>query len=70
MYPLIAAATAHEHQDDLLREAEDGRLARTVQHDHGWRIRLGRALSRLDGTLSRLGTRLACDASACTSTAI
>jgi hypothetical protein len=60
MYPLIEAATAHEHRDDLLREAARERRAASARQHHRrgpWRVRLGR-------TLVQLGTRLACDAPA------
>jgi hypothetical protein len=57
MYPLIEAATAREHQDDLIREAAQARLGASVdQRDRrGWRVRLGHRLIRL-------GTRLSCGA--------
>jgi hypothetical protein len=57
MYPLIEAATAHEHQEDLRREAAHDRLVVAVHRGTGWRVRLGLRLVRI-------GTRLACDATA------
>jgi hypothetical protein len=52
MYPLIEAAIAHEHQEDLLREAAHGRFVVAARRGTGWRVRLGLRLVRI-------GTRLA-----------
>jgi hypothetical protein len=52
MYPLIEAATAHEHQDELIREAAREQLAESVLHHERWRVHVG-------DLLVRAGTRLA-----------
>ena len=47
MNEYLVIANLEPHRDDLLREAEQARLAARLHDPHVWRHRVGRALIRL-----------------------
>jgi hypothetical protein len=43
----LISTTARLHREDMLREAQQAHLAKSVREPHAWRHRLGKSLMRV-----------------------